>query len=212
MALAVWPEDKPVVWAWGQYLAGLLWTMHRVHVGGTADFPFYFLGEVSASGSRVCLPVVYAIKEALPWHLLSAWALLLVLARVWSSALGVRPLLGWLPGHPAGTRMLGWLVLYCGVAIQSNLNIGVRHPLPIFPWTAKSKRSGRSTGSSSGFAPYDLVHEDRDTPVYVGKYAPVCHEPTSLRKLSIWGHRGQTMRRGQGREPGGAARCRKRAA
>jgi hypothetical protein len=114
MELAIWLADKPVVRAWGQYLAGLLWTMHRVHTGGTADFPFYFLGEVSASGSRACFPVVYAIKEALPWHLLSAWALLLALVRVWSSAWGVRPLLSWLRGHPAETCMLGWLVLYWG--------------------------------------------------------------------------------------------------
>ena len=119
--LAIWLSDKGVVWAWGHYLAGVLWTMHRVHAGGTADFPFYFLGEVSASGSRTYFPVVYAIKEPLPWHLLSAWALLLALARVWSSAWGVRPL-------------LGWLVLYWGVAIQSNLNIGVRHLLPVFPF------------------------------------------------------------------------------
>jgi 4-amino-4-deoxy-L-arabinose transferase-like glycosyltransferase len=158
MELAIWLADKPVVRAWGQYLAGLLWTMHRVHTGGTADFPFYFLGEVSASGSRACFPVVYAIKEALPWHLLSAWALLLALVRVWSSAWGVRPLLGWLRGHPAETCMLGWLVLYWGVAIQSNLNIGVRHLLPIFPfamvlvarelsrWLARSPRPLRPAG------------------------------------------------------------------
>jgi hypothetical protein len=29
--------------------------------------------------------------------------------------------------------MLGWLVLYWGVAIQSNLNIGMRRLLPVFP-------------------------------------------------------------------------------
>jgi hypothetical protein len=94
--LAIWLSDKAVVRAWGHYLAGVLWTMHRVHAGGTADFPFYFLGEVSASGSRAYFPVVYAIKEPLPWQPLSAWALLLALARVWSSAWGVRPLLDWL--------------------------------------------------------------------------------------------------------------------
>jgi 4-amino-4-deoxy-L-arabinose transferase-like glycosyltransferase len=84
--LAIWLADKAVVRAWGQYLTGLLWTMHRVYESGTADSPFYFLGEVSASGSWAYFPVVYAIKEPLPWHLLSAWALLLAAARVWSSA------------------------------------------------------------------------------------------------------------------------------
>jgi hypothetical protein len=148
-----------VVRAWGHYLAGVLWTIHRVHAGGTADFPFYSLGEVSASGSRTYFPVVYAIKEPLPWHLLSAWALLLALARVWSSAWGVWPLLDWLRGHPAEICMLGWLVLYRGVAIQSNLNIGVRHLLPVFPFAmglGRICKLGRTRYLAEYYAPRRL--------------------------------------------------------
>ena len=82
----------------------------------------------------VLLPVVYAIKEPLPFHILTAFTLFLALARVWSGTWGVRSLLDWLRGHPAETLMLSWLILYWGGAIRANLNIGVRHLLPAFPF------------------------------------------------------------------------------
>jgi hypothetical protein len=42
---------------------------------------------------------------------------------------------GWLRRHPAELFLLGWLPLYRTVAITARLNLGIRHLLPVFPFT-----------------------------------------------------------------------------
>ncbi len=67
-----------MVRAWGDYLLGVLLATWRASASDLA----YFRGETSASGWRACFPVVYALKEPLAFHLLTAIALLLALSRV----------------------------------------------------------------------------------------------------------------------------------
>ncbi len=129
--LAIFLADKPIVRGWGAYLAGLVYN-HWVARNGTIA---YFRGEVSGSGWWSYFPVVYAIKEPLPFHLLSGLALGLALTRAWSGAWGLRALITWLRSHAADTVMFGWLALYWSVALSSSLNIGIRHILPVFPFT-----------------------------------------------------------------------------
>jgi 4-amino-4-deoxy-L-arabinose transferase-like glycosyltransferase len=129
--LAIFLADIPVVRAWGAWLRDLVLTFWLSREGWLS----YFWGEVSASGWRSYFPVVYALKEPLPFHLLTALGLLLALARIGRSAWSLRALGCWLRSHPADTLMLGWLVLYWGMAINANLNLGVRHLLPVFPFT-----------------------------------------------------------------------------
>jgi 4-amino-4-deoxy-L-arabinose transferase-like glycosyltransferase len=133
--LVIFLADKPLLRAWGHYLYGLVWTMNRARAGSVAAFPFYFRGEVSVSGQPFYFPIVYAIKESLALHLLTATALLLVVIRLWSSPWNLHAIFNWLRTHPAETLMLGWLALYWSVTINANLNIGVRHLLPVFPFT-----------------------------------------------------------------------------
>jgi 4-amino-4-deoxy-L-arabinose transferase-like glycosyltransferase len=133
--LAIFLADKPLLRAWGHYLYGLVWTLNRAGAGTAAAFPFYFLEEVSVSGQPLYFPIVYALKEPLPLHLLTATALGLALIRLWSSAWGLQAGLNWLRSHPAETFMLGWIALYWSITINANLNIGVRHLLPVFPFT-----------------------------------------------------------------------------
>jgi 4-amino-4-deoxy-L-arabinose transferase-like glycosyltransferase len=133
--LVIFLADKPLLRAWGHYLYGLVWTLTRARVGAVASFPFYFLEEVSVSGRPFYFPIVYALKEPLSLHLLTTTALVLVLMRLWSSAWGSHAVLNWLRGHPTETFMLGWIASYWGLTIKANLNIGVRHLLPVFPFT-----------------------------------------------------------------------------
>ena len=130
--LAVFLADQPLVRAWAQYLVGL--ATSALHARAGHDFPIYFLGEVSQTGWWAFFPVVYAIKEPLPFHLLTALAAKHGRPPV-VQRLGVRLLAGWLRRHPAETLMLSWLALYWGVALTSKLNLGVRHLLPVFPFT-----------------------------------------------------------------------------
>jgi 4-amino-4-deoxy-L-arabinose transferase-like glycosyltransferase len=129
--LAIFLADKPLVRAWGDYFLGVLLATWRASAGDLT----YFRGEVSASGSRSYFPIVYAIKEPLAFHLLTAIALLLALTRVWSRPWGSQAVGAWLRRHPAELFMLGWLALYWSGAITSRLNLGIRHLLPVFPFT-----------------------------------------------------------------------------
>jgi 4-amino-4-deoxy-L-arabinose transferase-like glycosyltransferase len=131
--LAIFLADKPVLRAWGHYLYGLVWTMNRASVGTVAAFPFYFLGEVSVTGRPSFFPIVYAVKESLPLHLLVATAAVLAFRRLWSSPVSLESTIRWFRHHCAEAFMLGWLALYWWVSINANLNIGVRHLLPVFP-------------------------------------------------------------------------------
>jgi 4-amino-4-deoxy-L-arabinose transferase-like glycosyltransferase len=133
--VVIFMADKPLLRAWGHYLYGVIWTMQRASLGTSAAFPFYFLGEVSTTGRASFFPTVYAVKEPLASSVLMAAALALVLVRLRSSALSLKAAGTWLRGHPTETFMLGWLALYWYVSITANLNIGVRHLLPVFPFT-----------------------------------------------------------------------------
>jgi 4-amino-4-deoxy-L-arabinose transferase-like glycosyltransferase len=133
--VVIFMADKPLLRAWGHYLYGVIWTMQRASLGTSAAFPFYFLGEVSTTGRASFFPTVYAVKEPLASSGLTAAALALVLVRLRSSALSLKAAGTWLRGHPTETFMLGWLALYWYVSITANLNIGVRHLLPVFPFT-----------------------------------------------------------------------------
>jgi 4-amino-4-deoxy-L-arabinose transferase-like glycosyltransferase len=129
--LAIFLADKPLVRAWGEYLLGVILTSWHASDNDLN----YFRGKVAASGWWQYFPTVYALKEPLPFHLFTMVALLLALAGVWSSAWSLQALVGWLRCHPVETCMLSWLVLYWSVALHAHLNIGVRHLLPIFPFT-----------------------------------------------------------------------------
>lgn len=127
----IFVADAPIIRALGAYLLGLLLTLWRASAGDVT----YFLGGVSASGWWSYFPVVYAIKEPLSFHLLTGVALLLTIARGRSQSCRRHGLKIWLRRHPAEVIMLGWIILYWGIALQANLNIGVRHLLPVFPFT-----------------------------------------------------------------------------
>jgi 4-amino-4-deoxy-L-arabinose transferase-like glycosyltransferase len=129
--ITIFLADKPVLRAWGEYLFGIIWIVHRVKHSAR----IYFLGDVTASGSALYFPIVYMVKEPLPFLLLTALALSLALGRVWISSWGISAFLRWVRVHPAETVMLGWIALYWSVALGSQFNIGIRHLLPVMPFT-----------------------------------------------------------------------------
>jgi 4-amino-4-deoxy-L-arabinose transferase-like glycosyltransferase len=133
--VVIFMADKPLLRAWGHYLYGVIWTVQRASLGTSSAFPFYFLGEVSTTGQASFFPIVYAVKEPLASSVLIAAALALVLRRLRSGTLSLGAAGTWLRGHPTDTFMLGWLALYWYVSITANLNIGVRHLVPVFPFT-----------------------------------------------------------------------------
>lgn len=130
--LSIWISSQPYLRAWGDYFLGFLMTLQRSGGGNTT----YYLGEVSANGSRSYFPVVYLIKEPLPYILLTFFALFLCIKRYrervkkhWFS-----DFVELLKNNPAESGMLFTIIVYWVFSIQSNLNIGVRHILPTLPF------------------------------------------------------------------------------
>ena len=130
--LSVWISSQPVLRAWGHYFLGFLMVLQRSGGGNTT----YYLGEVSADGSRSYFPIVYLIKEPLAYILLIFFALVLCIKHYrerikkhWFS-----DFVELLKNNLAESGMLFTVIVYWAFSIHSNLNIGVRHILPTLPF------------------------------------------------------------------------------
>lgn len=127
----VWASNKPVLRAAAQYGLGLLMVTQRSAGGNTT----FFLGEVSRFGWRSYFPIVYFIKEPLAWWGLVIMALLAMMTQVKSLKFKVKSVENWIKKYFIELAMLLWLAVYWATSIQSTLNIGVRHLLPVYPFT-----------------------------------------------------------------------------
>jgi len=131
--ILVWASTKPVLRPLAEYFLGLVLIFQRAAGGNTT----YFLGEVSAAGWKNYFPVVYSIKEPLAFHILTLISLLyaawLVKKPFWQNTFF--RISGWISSHFTEFSMLLFIGIYWAVSLYSNLNIGVRHLLPVFPFT-----------------------------------------------------------------------------
>jgi len=128
----IWMSDKPVIRAYGQYLLGLAMVVQRT-VGGNTT---YFMGEVSGTAWRSYFPLVYIMKETLVVLFL---ILVSILFLAWQRpknrcSQATNRMCGWLGRHFTEFTMLCFIAMYWIVSIRGNLNIGVRHILPTFPF------------------------------------------------------------------------------
>jgi 4-amino-4-deoxy-L-arabinose transferase-like glycosyltransferase len=117
----------------GQYLLGILTATNRTTTGNTT----YFMGQVSADSWKTYFPVVYFIKNPLAFHILTLIALLYALfliKRPWWKKPCLR-ITEWIKTHFSEFSMLVFLTIYWATSLFSNLNIGVRHLMPVFPFT-----------------------------------------------------------------------------
>lgn len=127
----IWMSDKPFLRPIAQYMLGLLMVIQRSAGGNTA----YFLGEVSAEGRPLYFPIVYALKEPLPILILMLAALLFSAWRVAKTVIKRKSRFADYVGtHLAEFSLLIFVLIYTAWSIQSPLNIGVRHLLPIMPF------------------------------------------------------------------------------
>jgi hypothetical protein len=125
-SLVVWMADKPILRTYSQYLLGLLMVFQRSSGGNTT----YFLGEVNNQAWYQYFPIVYAIKEPLALHVLTIIALLFLAWPVYAKASTGKQISKYFPE----ISMLIFLAIYWVLSIKSNLNIGIRHILPTFPF------------------------------------------------------------------------------
>ncbi len=126
----VWVSSKPILRAYGQYLHGLFMTFQRATGGNTT----YFLGEVSNKGWHYYFPIVYLIKEPLTIHILTLIILIILIITKLKNYFSLKNIKKFIKNHFSEFTMLSAIAIYWISAIMSNLNIGVRHILPTFPF------------------------------------------------------------------------------
>ena len=120
--LVVWASDKPIIRAYAQYGLGLLMVTQRATGGNQV----YYRGETYiTSAGHGYFPFVYLIKEPLAWLALLATAIAVAIAKSVKRKAQI---------NFEEIAMLLWLLIYWGISIKSNLNIGVRHLLPVYPF------------------------------------------------------------------------------
>ncbi len=131
--IVVWMSDKPIIRSLAQYFLGLMMAAQRTIFGNTV----YFMGMVSASGWWYYFPVVYFLKVPLGFHILALIALLMSLLAI-KRPLWVRTtqrLKECILNNFTAFSMMMFLLIYWTASILGSLNIGVRHILPVFPFT-----------------------------------------------------------------------------
>ena len=114
------------------YLFGPFWTIKRV-TGGNGS---YFLEQVG-NGFTWYFPVVFSIKETIPFLFLALFSIIYTLKQVFSKsnlAKNKSRLANFLRKSTAEYALLAFIVLYAYVSISGGLNIGFRHLFPILPF------------------------------------------------------------------------------
>jgi hypothetical protein len=124
----LWASDKPLLRAGAQYAAGVLHVVKRT----AANNRVFFLGQTRPRGTPLYFPVVYLLKEPLPW-----WILLVGVAGAGAWRLPWRRLdRAFLDRHWEEIAMASWVALYWFMCVRTPLNLGVRHLLPTYPFMA----------------------------------------------------------------------------
>lgn len=131
--LCIFMADKPILRPLAHYLLGLLMATQRTAFGNTV----YFMGMISASGWWYYFPVVYFLKVPLSFHILTLISLfsisILVKKPFWINT--KERIKKCILDNFTAFSMLVFLLIYWITSISGNLNIGVRHILPVFPFT-----------------------------------------------------------------------------
>jgi 4-amino-4-deoxy-L-arabinose transferase-like glycosyltransferase len=129
--LVVWMANKPVLRSLGQYLLGILMVIQRSAGGNTA----YFMGEISAASWRSYFPLLYLFKEHLAFHIFALIALVYSIRNILKAReKSLSAVAGWMKDNFVLVASIIFIATYWTQAISSNLNIGIRHVLPTFPF------------------------------------------------------------------------------
>lgn len=130
-------NESGITRPWATYAFGPAWMFKRVSGGNGA----YFLGQVG-NGFTSYFPVVFAIKETLPFLLLAALSLVFTFKQFLETVLQaglsfgkIKESIGkFLRFSVSYYTMFIFIAIYAFVSINGGLNIGFRHLFPILPF------------------------------------------------------------------------------
>ncbi|KKT42296.1 MAG: Tetratricopeptide repeat protein [Candidatus Giovannonibacteria bacterium GW2011_GWA2_44_13b] len=127
----LWLINHEITRPLGQYFFGFLMVARRTAGGNTA----YFMGELSSDGWWYYFPTLYFLKEQLLFHLLLLTALILSLIRIRRGERSREAVREWIADNFSLFAGMVFIAIYWVSSILNPLNIGVRHILPVFPFT-----------------------------------------------------------------------------
>ncbi len=119
--ITFWMTEHQSTRGLAQYLRGLLMASQRTAWGNTA----VFMEEISADSWIHYFPLLYLLKIPLAFHILSLFALLGMICAIRKRKIKRNFL---------AISFFIWIFIYSISALIGNLNIGIRHLLPIFPF------------------------------------------------------------------------------
>ncbi|KKW01456.1 MAG: hypothetical protein A3A26_01705 [Candidatus Zambryskibacteria bacterium RIFCSPLOWO2_01_FULL_47_14] len=123
--LLIWSADKPLLRPYAQYSLGLTMVLQRAEGGNRT----YFLGKLSNTSFRSYFPVVFLLKEPIPLLILIGLSLWFGLGRWFRKSQSLKNKIA---DHFPQFAMMLWIVIYAAASISGNLNIGIRHLIPIY--------------------------------------------------------------------------------
>jgi len=135
-SLIVNTSENAFLRPFSQYILGAGMIFARVASGN----PHYFLGEVTMEPSRWYFPVVFILKETLPFLALLLFSLLYTLSRIFKAFtkrrnISLSTLFSQsLQERPTQYLIFAFILLYSFVSINGKLNIGFRHLFPLLPF------------------------------------------------------------------------------
>ncbi len=116
-----------------QYLTGLGMVLNR----GTGGNTTFFLGQMSAQKFPLYFPVLYLLKIPLSFHALTFFVLFSFLLNIKKEEIKkpLRSSLLCIKNNFICFSLFCFILFYWGITLSGNLNIGVRHMLPVIPLT-----------------------------------------------------------------------------
>ena len=120
-------SDVPLVRSLAHYVTGILMVSERSAYGN----PVYFFGEIG-TGWWYYFPVVFLLKEPLPLIFVILWGMWVGVKRLVQNR--KRPLSEYILLRTPEFFMTTFVLVYGYMSIQSALNIGFRHILPVLPF------------------------------------------------------------------------------
>lgn len=135
--LVLFMAENPVLRPLAQYARGIVMASQRAAFGNTT----YFKGEISASGFSSYFPALYSTKEPLAFHIINfiiplgfAFLLLKEFLKKKSGGSFFSSAISWIRENFTVISFFIFINMYWASALLGNLNIGIRHLLPIYPF------------------------------------------------------------------------------
>ncbi|MDD5397242.1 MAG: glycosyltransferase family 39 protein [Candidatus Moranbacteria bacterium] len=129
-------NSSSILKPYAEYFLGVTMVFKRVAGGNGA----YFMGNVSSQASKIYFPLVFAVKETIPFLALIVFSLFYTLAQIiktFRKSLAEKSVRKsvrhFLQTELTAYTLFGFIVLYSYLSITGNLNIGLRHLFPIIP-------------------------------------------------------------------------------